>query len=80
MVPLRGRPRTPFVPPASVAKLDDITPGGIKLGEDAAQASAGVVKARRELEEETSHARAEQIGDVTEVLGSACVVPVNRLI
>lgn len=56
-----------LVPPAFVAKLDDIAAGRIELTHDALQASSGVVKAGRELEEEAAHARAKEIRDVAEI-------------
>ena len=55
------------IPPTSVPELHDVAAGRIELRNDAFQPSGRIVKTGRKLEEETAHAGAEQVGNVSEV-------------
>src|SRR4029453_10482052 len=53
----------PLVPPALVPELHDVPPPWVELGNNPVQPGARVLKAPRKLEQKTSHARSEKIGD-----------------
>src|SRR4026208_828456 len=56
-----------LVPPAAMAEFDDITSGGIELGDDALEAGPAEVKAGRKLKKKAAHARTKEVGDVSKV-------------
>ena len=57
-----------FIPPAGVAKFNDVASRRIKLGDDVVKSGLRVAVARGELEQKTAHAVAENIGDHSKIL------------
>jgi hypothetical protein len=54
-------------PPARVPELDDVAPPRLELAHDRRQPLRRIVEARRQLEQQASHVRPEQVGDMAEV-------------
>src|SRR4051812_5766490 len=56
-----------IAPPASMAKLDDVSPLGIERFEHVLQGRARVTKAGRKLKQKAPEARAQDVGDKTKI-------------
>src|SRR5688572_27850875 len=56
-----------FVPPRAMPEFDNVSPLWVELSHDALKPSTRKMKTRRQLEEETSHAWAQNVCDQAEV-------------
>src|ERR1700683_4471237 len=56
-----------FIPPAAVTKFHDVASFRIELRNDSAEACRRIVEAGRKLKKKTTHARTQQIGDVSKI-------------